>query len=122
MLWIDRKQTKLQTKIYRSSGSQLFYKIVKKKQLKIHLNLQEICSKFANFLQIYRTESCNLITKENVMQLLSRKFCDIFKNSFFIEHLRWLLLAGSICNYSPRRVVWRIPKLLPKAWRIGFMF
>ena len=28
------------------------------------------------------------------MQVFLRKYCKVFKNSFFIQHLRWLLLKA----------------------------
>ena len=37
-------------------------------------------------------KACNFIKKETLAQLFSCKYCEIFKNSFFIEHLWWLLL------------------------------
>ena len=36
--------------------------------------------------------SCNFIKKETLAQVFSCEFCEISKNTFFIEHLRWLLL------------------------------
>ena len=33
-----------------------------------------------------------LIKKETLAQVFSYEFCKIFKNTFFIEHLRWLRL------------------------------
>ena len=35
---------------------------------------------------------CNFIRKETLAQVFSCEFCEIFKNTFFIEHLRLLLL------------------------------
>ena len=35
---------------------------------------------------------CNFIKKETLVQVFSCKICEIFKNNFFTEHLRWLLL------------------------------
>ena len=32
-------------------------------------------------------QACNSINKETLEQVFSRKFCEIFKNTFFIEHL-----------------------------------
>ena len=32
------------------------------------------------------------IKKQTLTQVFSCVFCEIFKNNFFIEHLRWLLL------------------------------
>ena len=34
----------------------------------------------------------NFIKKETLTQVLSYEFCEIFKNTFLIEHLWWLLL------------------------------
>ena len=36
----------------------------------------------------------NFIKNDTLTQLLSREFCKIFKNTFFIEHLKWLLLES----------------------------
>ena len=36
--------------------------------------------------------SCNFIKKETLTQVFSCKFCKIFKNTFFTEHLCWLIL------------------------------
>ena len=39
----------------------------------------------------------NLFFEEEALtQVYSYKFCEIFKNSFFIEHLRWLLLSSGL--------------------------
>ena len=35
----------------------------------------------------------NFIEKETLAEVISCEFCKIFKNTFFTEHLRWLLLA-----------------------------
>ena len=37
--------------------------------------------------------ACNFIKKETLVQVFSREFCGIFKNTFFIEYLCWLLLV-----------------------------
>ena len=37
-----------------------------------------------------KTQACNFIKKETPTD--SFEFCRIFKNTFFIEHLQWLLL------------------------------
>ena len=44
-------------------------------------------------LQKLRPEACNFIKKETPAQVLSYESREIFKNTFFIEHLRWLLLS-----------------------------
>ena len=38
-------------------------------------------------------QSWNFIKKEALAQVFSCEFCETFKNIFFIEHLRWLLLS-----------------------------
>ena len=37
-------------------------------------------------------EACNFIKKETLAHGVSCEFCESFKNTFFTEHLRWLLL------------------------------
>ena len=44
------------------------------------------------FSFIKRPEACNFIKKETLAQVFSCEFCKISKNTFFTEHLRWLLL------------------------------
>ena len=56
-----------------------------------------ICKKgvlknFAKFTGKHLCQSFFLNKKETLTQVLSCEFCEIFKNNFFIEHLRWLLL------------------------------
>ena len=45
------------------------------------------CSSKKAFLNI-----CNFIKKETLTQVFSYQYCEIFKNSFFLEHIQWLLL------------------------------
>ena len=45
-----------------------------------------------------RPQACNFIKKEGLAQVFSCEFCEIFKNTFFIEHLRWLLLYVRSCS------------------------
>ena len=40
---------------------------------------------------------CNFIKKETLAQVLSCEFCEISKNTFFKEHMRWLLLSFVNC-------------------------
>ena len=40
-----------------------------------------------------RLEACNFIKKETLAQVFSCEFCKISDNTFFTEHLRWLLLC-----------------------------
>ena len=44
-----------------------------------------------------RPETCNFIKKETLTQVFFGKFCEIFKITFFIEHLWWSLLNYFIC-------------------------
>ena len=37
-------------------------------------------------------KACNFIKKKTPTQLFSCAYCEIFKTTFFIEHLRWLPL------------------------------
>ena len=37
-------------------------------------------------------KACNFIKKETLAQVFSCEFCEIFKNTFFVEHVWWLLL------------------------------
>ena len=43
----------------------------------------------------------NFIKKETLSQVFSCGFCEEFKNTFFIEHLPWLLLSLSITSGFP---------------------
>ena len=38
------------------------------------------------------TSTCNFIERVILAQVFSCEFCEIFKNTFFTEHLRWLFL------------------------------
>ena len=60
--------------------------------LKISQNSQENTCARASFLIKLQAEPCSFIKKEALAQVFSCGFCEIFKNTFFIEHLRWLLL------------------------------
>ena len=42
-----------------------------------------------------QAKTCNFIKKETQSQVLFCEFCEIVKNTFFIENLRWLLLKWS---------------------------
>ena len=47
------------------------------------------CARIAFLIKLL---AWNFIKKETLTQAFSRKFCKIFKNTFFFEHHRWLLL------------------------------
>ena len=58
---------------------------VKKGVLRNFANSQEnTCVKVAFLIKL----ACNLIKKENLAQVFSCEFCEVFKNTLFIEHLR----------------------------------
>ena len=40
-------------------------------------------------------KACNFIKRETLAQLFSYEFCEISKNTFFAELLRWLLSTNS---------------------------
>ena len=40
----------------------------------------------------FQAETCSFIKKRTLAQVFSCEFCEISKNSFFTEYLRWLLL------------------------------
>ena len=52
------------------------------------------------FIEI--SQACNFIKKAALAQVFSCEFCEISKNAFFTEHLRWLLLE--IANLRPRNI------------------
>ena len=52
---------------------------------------KRLCQSFF-FLIKSQTSPCNFIKKQALAQVLSHEFRAIFKNTFFREHLRWLLL------------------------------
>ena len=57
--------------------------------LKISHNSQENACVRVSFLIIFRPQTCNVIKKET----LPCEFDEMFKNTFFIEHPRWLFLV-----------------------------
>ena len=65
---------------------------VKKVFLKISQNSQENTCVRISFLIRLHVESSTFIKQGNPAQVFTFKFCEVFKNSSFIEHLWWLLL------------------------------
>ena len=51
-------------------------------------------------------EACNFIKKETLEQVLSCKFCEIFRYTFSIEHLRLLLLKLWLYFYHSNLTMW----------------
>ena len=58
------------------------------------------------------SQACNVIKKETPSQVFSCQFCEIFKNIFFIEHLRWLRLPTLKPLDSQRQLCKWISKLV----------
>ena len=89
-IWnINFVSTKLCINFYWSSRPKKFFKKVVLRNLTKftgkHLCQSLFFNKVAGF-------SLQLYLKEALAQLFSCEFCEIFKNPFFKEHLRWLLL------------------------------
>ena len=68
--------------------------LYKKVFLKILQNLQENT----------QTQACNFIKKETMVLVFSYEFCEIFKNTFFTEHLRatasmWIIPDHKILTF-----------------------
>ena len=60
----------------------------------------------------FQPEGLQLYWKEQTTQIYSCKTWEIFKNTFFTEHLRWLLLAlatEAVTSRCPiKKVIWKI--------------
>ena len=70
------------------------------------------CSIKKVFLKIWQnSQSSNFIKKETPTSVISGEFCEIFKNTFFIEHLRWLPLSKLCSNRKYLKTIQSICKL-----------
>ena len=47
-----------------------------------------------------KQKACNFVKKESLAQVFYCDFCQISKNIFFTEHLRWLLLYRKVMSVS----------------------
>ena len=56
----------------------------------------------------------HFIKKETLTQVLSCKSCQTFKNTFFVEHLRWLLLYNLTLSNSLTKML--VPSLDENLW------
>ena len=54
--------------------------------LEVSQNSQE--NTYARVSVLIKLQACNFIKKEALVRILLYEFCEIFKNTFFIEHLR----------------------------------
>ena len=78
--------------------------LCKKVFLEISQNSQENTCARVSFLIKLQAETCNFIKKETLAQVFSCEFCEISKNTFFIEHF-WTtaskLMITSSFHYNP---------------------
>ena len=76
--------------LFRSSRSQMFFKIDVLRNF-TDLTRKHLCRSFLlKKLQCWYPET---FLKRESKQMFSCEYCEIFKNSFVTEHLRWLLLT-----------------------------
>ena len=73
----------------RNGRSQMFFKIGVLKNFSIFTGKHLCWSLLLNKWQTFKSAA---LLKETPTQLFSCEYCEIFKNTFFIEQLRWLLL------------------------------
>ena len=75
--------------------------------LKISQNSHE--KTYARVSFLIKLQACNFIKKETLAQMFSCEFCEIVKNTFFIEHLWWLFLQLSSEKVwkPPETAIWR---------------
>ena len=107
--WICRKKVVFNFKSRRQKNDFIILKVLKsdvssfrsshpdvlreKMYLEISRNSEEnTCARAAS--------ACNFIKKEARAQVFSCEICEISKNAFFTEHLRWMLLNLLIFNNS----------------------
>ena len=81
----------------RSSRPEMFCKKGVLKNFAIFTGKQ-LCQRL--FFNKVAGATCNFIKKETLAQVFSCEFCEIFKNTFFIEHPWWLLLTVSNACYT----------------------
>ena len=56
-------------------------------------------------IQLKAQKACNFIKKETSVQVLSREFCEIFKNTSFTEHL-WMTVARTGECFQLKMKLW----------------
>ena len=61
---------------------------------------KDVVRNFAKFTEKHCAPgaACNFIKKETLVQVFSGEFCEISKNTFFIEHLRTTVSYRSVVN------------------------
>ena len=77
---------------FQMSEAVVWRRSVEKVFLEISQNSHEKACARVSCLVKLQPEICNFIKKEALAQVFSCEFCEISKNTFFTEHLRWLLL------------------------------
>ena len=88
--FIQRSSVK---KVFLNKISSQRIRSIEKVFLKIWQNQQENTFARASFLIKLQASVCSFIKKKALAQVLSCEFCQIFKNTFFIERFRWLVLV-----------------------------
>ena len=85
-------KTYLKNERYRSIPPEVFCK------KDVFENFVKFSGKRAGFSFLIKLQAkpATLLKKDTTVQVFSSEFCKMFMNSFFIEHLRWLLLALAI--------------------------
>ena len=82
-------QTNIKGKNLRSSRTQMFFKIAVLKNFAV-LPRKHLC--WSLFLIKLQAQVCVFIKKETLTQVFSCEYCKIFKKSFFIKHLLFIIL------------------------------
>ena len=78
--------------------------------------IKHLCQ-YLFFNKVAAGRPCNFIKKETLVQAFSCEFCHIFKNTFFIGHLRWLLLTILWIVFIQRQLFkGSYRKTAPKTW------
>ena len=83
----------------RSSHSQMFFKIGALENFAIFKGKQLCRSIFLIKLQVWRPAT---LLKRDSTQVFSCEYCEIFKNTFFTEHLQWLHFYYLIASIAPQ--------------------
>ena len=76
-------------------------------------SIKKVFLKVSQNQQVNRPQARNFIKKETLTQMFSCEFCQIFKNTFFIEHLR---TASSVLNLKNYGLLKTLRKIIKK-WK-----
>ena len=83
---VEVEVTQPRTAGYRSSRSQMFFKIGVLKNFAIFTGKHLCCNLFFN--KVAGLRYATLLKKETLSQVFSCEYCNIFKNTYFEEHPR----------------------------------